>query len=98
MTTIGTVGARLSLAEVTQELGSARVVLEGEEHSSFSDILKDALGEVAVLQNEAQDAIGAFVRGAFPVAMDSEDHRSRRLRRWRLRILCGGPSLARGPM
>ena len=63
MTTIGTVGARLSLAEVTQELGSARVVLEGEEHSSFSDILKDALGEVAVLQNEAQDAIGAFVRG-----------------------------------
>ncbi len=63
MTTIGTVGERLSLASITQEAGSARLVLEGEDHSSFSDILKDALGEVAALQNEAEDAIGAFVRG-----------------------------------
>lgn len=63
MTTVGTIGARLSLAQVTQESGSARVVLEGEEHSSFSNILKDALSEVAALQNEAQDVIGAFIRG-----------------------------------
>ena len=63
VTTIGTVGERLSLAAIAQEPGSARVVLEGDEHSSFSNILKDALSEVAALQNEAQDAIGAFVRG-----------------------------------
>ncbi len=63
MTTIGTVGARLSVTEIPQEAGTARVALGGEEDASFSSILKDALGEVASLHNEAQDAIGAFVRG-----------------------------------
>ncbi len=63
MTTIGTVGARLSLTEVTQEPGRARAILGGEEDTSFSSLLKDALGEVATLHNEAQDAIAAFIRG-----------------------------------
>ncbi len=63
MTTIGTVGERMSLATAIQEPGSVRGVLEVEESSSFSDILKQALGEVSALQNEAQDVIGAFVRG-----------------------------------
>ncbi len=63
MTTIGTVGARLIATEGIQEPGSARVILGGDEDASFSSFLKDALGEVASLQNEAQDAIGAFVRG-----------------------------------
>ena len=62
MTTIGTVGARMSLEAITQEVGSARSVLGGDD-DSFSNILKDALGQVGELQNEAQDAIGAFVRG-----------------------------------
>ena len=65
MTTIGTgtVGARLSSTQVIQEAGSARAIVGGGEDTSFSDLLKDALGEVASLQHEAQDAIGAFVRG-----------------------------------
>ena len=63
MTTIGTVGARLSLSTLNQEVGSARIVLGEEEGASFSSLLKDALGEVSSLQNQAQDAIGAFLRG-----------------------------------
>ncbi len=31
--------------------------------ASFADTLKDALGEVSQLQDNAQDAIGAFLRG-----------------------------------
>ena len=63
MTTIGTVGARMSLTEMIQEPGTGRVILGGEEDASFSSLLKDALGEVATLHNEAQDAIAAFIRG-----------------------------------
>lgn len=33
------------------------------EGVSFGDVLKQALGEVSKLQEEAQDAIAAFVRG-----------------------------------
>ena len=33
------------------------------EGVSFRDVLKQALGEVSKLQEEAQDAIAAFVRG-----------------------------------
>ncbi len=53
----------MNLTALTQEPGSTRVILEGGDPTSFSDLLKDALGEVASLQSEAQDAIGAFVRG-----------------------------------
>ena len=34
-----------------------------EGGASFADTLKNALGEVSDLQNDAQDAIGAFLRG-----------------------------------
>lgn len=30
---------------------------------SFGDVLKNALGEVSALQDNAKDAIGAFIRG-----------------------------------
>ncbi len=30
---------------------------------SFADVLEDALGEVSELQDEARDAVGAFLRG-----------------------------------
>ncbi len=35
----------------------------GPGGSTFADTLRDALGEVASLQTEAQDTIGAFLRG-----------------------------------
>ena len=36
---------------------------KGPEGVSFVDSLKQALGDVGALQNEAKDAIGAFMRG-----------------------------------
>lgn len=36
---------------------------EGTGSDSFADTLKNALGEVSQLQENAQDAIGAFLRG-----------------------------------
>lgn len=54
---------RLSQTALTQEVGRERVILEGEDTPSFSDLLKNALGDVASLQNESQNAIGAFLRG-----------------------------------
>ena len=56
---IGQVGAVVS----PQELGARSIAFGGEPKVSFADTLKNALGDVSELQNEAQDAIGAFLRG-----------------------------------
>lgn len=50
-------------AAFPQDRGSHRIRLGGEGQPSFADTLKDALGEVSELQDQAQDAIGAFLRG-----------------------------------
>ena len=46
-----------------QDRGGIKLRLDGEANDSFSDTLKNALGEVSQLQTDARDAIGAFVRG-----------------------------------
>jgi flagellar hook-basal body complex protein FliE len=48
-----------------QQLDTGRQRIEGvaEADGSFGDVLKDALGEVSQLQDNARDAIGAFLRG-----------------------------------
>ena len=58
-------GARaLAAALQRQDTGGTRIPTgDGGEGTSFSDTLKDALGQVSSLQTKAQDAIGAFVRG-----------------------------------
>ena len=61
MQSIGAASA--SVAALGQDTGSVRIGLGGTEGSSFADTLRDALGEVSELQNEAQDAIGAYLRG-----------------------------------
>lgn len=53
----GTVGG----VGLPQDRGGVKLRPQGD--SSFSDTLKNALGEVSQLQNDARDAIGAFVRG-----------------------------------
>lgn len=45
------------------DTGSQPVQGIADGGASFSDVLKDALGEVSQLQDQAQDAIGAFLRG-----------------------------------
>ncbi|NNF26188.1 MAG: flagellar hook-basal body complex protein FliE [Gemmatimonadetes bacterium] len=56
----GTIGGASPL-----EGGSARgpESVSGPQGSSFADTLRDALGEVSDLHTEAQDTIGAFLRG-----------------------------------
>jgi len=63
MADITTVGGRLNAAALTQDRGSVRIRLGGEKGPSFADTLKHALGEVSQLQDRADDAIGAFLRG-----------------------------------
>lgn len=46
-----------------QDRGGIRLRLAGGDETSFGDTLKQALGEVSQLQEEAKDAIGAFLRG-----------------------------------
>ncbi len=41
----------------------ARPVRVGGGNESFGDVLKNALGEVSQLQDNARDAIGSFLRG-----------------------------------
>ncbi len=45
--------------------GGIRIPLEGgnKEGTSFADTLNEALNQVSDLQDEAQDAIGAYLRG-----------------------------------
>jgi len=52
-----------SNAALGQDKGGHRIRLGGEGQPSFADTLKNALGDVSSLQNEAQDAIGAFLAG-----------------------------------
>ena len=59
----GVGAASASVAALGQDTGSVRIALGESEGSSFADTLRDALGEVSELQNEARDAIGAFLRG-----------------------------------
>lgn len=48
-----------------QRLDTGARPIEGVAGSdqSFADVLEDALGEVSGLQEEARDAVGAFLRG-----------------------------------
>lgn len=48
-----------------QGLDTGARAVEGVAGSdkSFADVLEDALGEVSGLQEEARDAVGAFLRG-----------------------------------
>jgi flagellar hook-basal body complex protein FliE len=47
-----------------QRLDKATQSVEGVAGSrSFADVLEDALGEVSELQDDARDAVGAFLRG-----------------------------------
>lgn len=59
---VGGVGGAAN-AGLGQDRGSQRIRLGGEGQESFADALKDALGEVSELQNQAHDAIGSFLRG-----------------------------------
>ncbi|MFQ5537917.1 MAG: flagellar hook-basal body complex protein FliE [Gemmatimonadota bacterium] len=64
MAAVGTVGARLAALQAGQERKGIPIRLGGEgKGESFADALKDALGEVSQLQDKAQDAIGAYLRG-----------------------------------
>ena len=64
MSAVGGVGGpgQVGLDRVRQGLESA---LGGQPkgETSFADTLKQALGEVSALQDDAQDAIAAFVSG-----------------------------------
>ncbi len=48
-----------------QRLDTGRQSIEGmaRPDGSFGDALKEALGEVSQLQDNARDAVGAFLRG-----------------------------------
>ena len=52
-------------AAAAQRLDTASQRIEGlgSTDTSFGDVLKEALGEVSQLQDQARDAIGAFLRG-----------------------------------
>ncbi len=57
-------GARLAADALgRQDTGGIRLKVGEGSSTSFSDTLKAALGQVSSLQSQAQDAIGAFVRG-----------------------------------
>jgi len=62
---VTTVGAKLAAEALRRghDTGGIRVRMDGESDTSFSDTLKNALGQVSSLQTDARDAIGAFVRG-----------------------------------
>ena len=55
--------ASAAVAALGQDTGSIRIGLGESEGSSFADTLRDALGQISEQQNEAGDAIGAFLRG-----------------------------------
>ena len=63
MAGVQSVGSRPSPVGLDQDRGSVRVRLGGDDHTSFADTLKQALGEVSQLQDDARDAIGSFLRG-----------------------------------
>lgn len=63
ITGAGGVGGRLAASALQHDQGGIRLRMGGESGKTFADTLKSALGEVSSLQTEAQDAIGAFVRG-----------------------------------
>lgn len=61
---IGGAGAAAGVGRLGQDRGGIRIPLgDGVEQPSFKDALERALGDVSALQSEAQDAIGAFLRG-----------------------------------
>jgi flagellar hook-basal body complex protein FliE len=60
---INGVGNAVAAARSAQDAGSIRLRMGGTGDTTFAETLKSALGEVSAIQNEAQDAIGAFVRG-----------------------------------
>ena len=62
MASIQNVGA-LRAASLGQDNGAIRLRMGPNGDTTFADTLKSALGEVSALQNEANDAIGAFLRG-----------------------------------
>lgn len=59
--TISGVGAGAQIAP--QELVGGKLSIGEPQGTSFADTLKSALGEVSELQDQAQDAIGSFLRG-----------------------------------
>ena len=63
MNSIGSVGGGAVATVPGQDRGGIRLRLSGGSDTSFGDTLKQALGEVSQLQGEANDAIGAFLRG-----------------------------------
>lgn len=63
MAAIGGIGNGIGAIRGGQDAGGIRLRMGGTGDTSFADTLKNALGEVSSLQNEATDAIGAFVRG-----------------------------------
>lgn len=64
MSTVGGVGGpgQVGLDRIRQGLESA-LGAKAEGGTSFADTLKQALGEVSTLQENAQDSIAAFVSG-----------------------------------
>ena len=60
---IGAIGARAAAAlQSPQQLPDTKGISLGGG-PSFADTLKQAIGDVSTLQDKAQDAIAAFVRG-----------------------------------
>ncbi len=57
------IGQLVGVAGPGSGRGALRASSETEGGTSFSEILVKALGEVSDAQNQAQEAIGAFVRG-----------------------------------
>jgi flagellar hook-basal body complex protein FliE len=62
MTQIGSISGAPGQV-IPQEIGRVATPFGNNKGTSFADTLQRALGEVSVMQTEAQDAIGAFVRG-----------------------------------
>jgi len=60
---IGSVGPGSVASVAGQDRGGISLRMGGAGGTSFSDTLKQALGEVSELQDGAKDAIGAFLRG-----------------------------------
>jgi len=63
MAAIEGVGAGSVASVAGQDRGGIALRMRGAGKTSFSDTLKQALGEVDELQHGAKDAIGAFLRG-----------------------------------
>lgn len=60
---IGGIGGRLPIGGIGGDNGFTPLSIGPKSGPSFADTLKQALGEVSSMQDDAKDKIGAFLRG-----------------------------------